>query len=180
MRHILWSMFLVSTLGCNSKPAQADSNQLNSSKNLIQTGCNENYDTLLTRYGNTFDATTMNLSKSLNPDLNLFLLKVDTNCLRSQKEYEKFISLILAKLFLHHLKCCNQSYDLQSMEQDGGKMIVNEFKRMAGYQNQNMEMLSSATVVLFIQKNPDLKEAKEISSLLKMIEKEKARIKKGI
>lgn len=141
--------------------------------------CTTDYDSVLDKYSQSFEPSTIDLSKSLSPTLNLFLLNVDTNCLRKEKKYEVFITIILAKLNYYHLKCCNQGYDLQSMEQGGAKVIINEFKNIAGYKSQRLEMLNSSTVVDFIEHHQALKDNTTLKDILKKIDEEASRIDKG-
>src|SRR5690606_20881172 len=110
MRYVIFLFNFINIWGCNSaqdnKAATKDSN-FNETKNIV---CDQNYDSLLIKYANEFNPTTIDLNSSLSSDLKSFLLSVDTNCLRKQTEYKYFIALILEKLSLYHLKCCNQQY----------------------------------------------------------------------
>ncbi len=144
-----------------------------------QEACNNDYDSLLIKYAIDFKATNLELDKCLSPQLDSFLLHVDTNCLRKQKEYKTFIAIILAKLSIHHLQCCNQGYDLFSMENRGAKIIVDEFRRMSGYQNIHLEMLNSGFIFDFIESDKTLKENPAIKLLIKKHDKEADRIDAG-
>src|SRR5688572_12785321 len=79
---------------------------------------NLNYDSLLLKYSNTFKATEIGLDKCLSEEMSSFILNNDTSFLERRKECKNFITIILAKLYYHHLQCCNQGYDLLSMKND--------------------------------------------------------------
>jgi hypothetical protein len=144
---------------------------------LVTTEC-PSYDSLLTRFADEFEAVEISLDKSLTNTVSDFLNKVDTTCLRTQREYEYFIAEILAKQYLHHLQCCNQGYDLLSMKKKSASIIVREFQVASGMSNPNLEMLNSGVIVDFIEKRPNLKTRGKLSSLLERIKNEQARIEK--
>src|SRR5215831_20612668 len=111
MHYAIFLLIVVNIWGCNS--ASDNKTVLKDQSIEAKTpACNQNYDTSLIRYANEFTAKTIDLNSSLSADLKSFLLSVDSNCLKKQTEYKYFITLILEKLALHHLKCCNQHYDL--------------------------------------------------------------------
>jgi hypothetical protein len=141
--------------------------------------CSEDYDSTLIRYANDFTPKAIELNKTLSDGLASFLLKIDTNCLRQQKAYEKFIAIILSKLYYCNLKCCNQSYDLLFMKKGAARILIGEYERMAGYENQHLEMLSSSTIVGFIKKKPELADDVFVKEILVKIENEERRISKG-
>lgn len=141
--------------------------------------CTDNYDTLLLKYSNQFTAVSIDLGMSLTPELSSFLLKIDTNCLRKQTEYQVFIITILAKLYYYHLVCCNQGYDLYSMTKGASGIIINEFEIIGNYKGKQFEMLNSGNVVEVIEDEKPLKNNKTIQELIKRIKKELARIEIG-
>lgn len=141
--------------------------------------CNNDYDSLLVKYSNSFKATEIDLNKCLSEQEQSFILKVDTNCLEGQKEYKKFIAIILAKLYSHHLQCCNQGYDLLSMKEGAASIIISGFEKLAGYKGRNLEMLNSGTIVDYIDKEPSFKNNKTVQVLREDIRKEVQRIEKG-
>ncbi|HLF47310.1 MAG TPA: hypothetical protein VI548_12855, partial [Chitinophagaceae bacterium] len=126
MRHVIFLFNFISMWGCNSttdnKPVVKDNN-VNEIRQII---CNQDYDSLLLKYADEFTPTTIDLNSSISSDLKSFLFSIDTNCLRKQTEYKYFIALILGKLSLHHLKCCNQHYDLYQMREGSAAVIINE------------------------------------------------------
>lgn len=161
---------LIFLISCQSKlPKNSDSiSKIPDVKKL----CNENYDSVLVKYAKDFKSTYFELSKNLSPELNSFLLQVDTTCLRQQKEYRFFIATILAKLYYYHIVNAHQGYDLQLMEIGGSKVIVEEFKKMAGLDKRRYEILNSDNVVCFIQKDAILSEDTTLKSILKQINAE--------
>lgn len=174
MKLLFFSIQLIFMIGCKNNP---ENNVLNHNKEVLKHQiCKEDYDSSLLKYAYTFVPTTINLSKSISNQLDSFLLHIDTNCLRQQKEFKVFVAIILMKLYYYHLKCCNQGYDLQSMETNGAKIIIVEFKKIAGYQNQHLEMLNSGTIVDFIKSDLELRGNTHIKELLENIEKEVHRI----
>ncbi len=178
MRFLFFLIIVFFISGCNSNNQDKNSSPANVSASKLKV-CNNDYDSLLLKYANDFKASTIDLDESLSPQLDSFLLYADTNCLRKQKEYKTFISIILAKLCLHHLQCCNQGYDLLSMETQGAKVIVVDFRNMSGYQNKHLDMLNSEFIIDFIESDKKLKENAGIKSILTKINKEVDRIEKG-
>lgn len=163
-------------VGCNTSPGRKITNLTNKKQQEI---CNENYDSLMLGYAYDFNAKNIRLDKDLSTGLDSFLIHTDTNCLRKQGEYKFFIAIILSKLCYYHLKCCNQGYDLLSMRNGGAKVIIDEFRRMSGYQNQHLDMLNSEFIIHFIEQDPTLKENSLIKDLLNKLNREERRIEKG-
>jgi len=140
--------------------------------------CNTNFDTTLVRLAKSFCPKGIDVSHSMSNELNQFMLQVDTNCLRRQEKYSFFINVILAKVVLCQLKCCNQHYEMRQ-ERDGATLIVNEFERMAGFQNKRIEFLSSCEVEVYINTTPKLKSNAYLNSIMVKIKKEENRIRSG-
>lgn len=182
MRLLFFSIALIFIFSCNRSSVNNTKDTVSkndTASKVNESICNVDYDSSLLKYANNFKATTIRLDKSLSSELDSFLLFVDTNCLRKQKNYSLFIATVLAKLYCHHLKCCNQGYDLQSLEQGSAKIIIEDFKKMAGYQNQRLDMLNSGTVEDFIESRQDLKSNSQLKEIVKEIEKELTRLDKG-
>jgi hypothetical protein len=180
MRYILFLFNIISICGCNSnQDNKANVKQMNSneSANIV---CDQNYDSILLKYANEFNPKTVDLNNSLSSDLKSFLLSVDTNCLRKQTEYKYFIAFILEKLALHHLKCCNQYYDLYQMKEGAATVIIDEFDNLAGYKEQRLEMLNSGLITDYIESDTMLSANPAIRKVMKAIKAEEHRIEKGI
>lgn len=158
-------------LSCNNS-----SNHFEKSQMTKDTMCNEHYDSTLKELANNFNPTSISLDRSISGKLDSFLLAADTNCLRKQNEYKLFIATILAKQFYYHVSVGHQGYDLQSMEKGAAKIIVEDFKKMAGYQSPQLEMLNSAVIMDFIKKDEHLK--KELADLVSQIEKKSDEVDK--
>src|SRR5687767_1814601 len=180
MRYVIFLFNLVGIWGCNS----ASDNKVvikdigvNEAKNIV---CDQNYDSLLLEYANEFIPTTIKLNSSLSSDLRSFLLSIDTNCLRKQTAYKYFIALILEKLALHHLKCCNQHYDLYQMREGAAAVIINEFNKLAGYEGKRLEMLNSGLIVDYIKSDTMLSTNQAIFNVMNAHESESKRIEKGV
>lgn len=178
MRYVIFLFNLISIWGCNSTP---DNKTVVKDSSVNQTKiCDQNYDSLLLKYANEFTPTTIDLNGSLSSDLKSFLLSIDTNCLRKQTEYKYFIALILEKLALHHLKCCNQHYDLYQMREGPAAIIINEFNRLAGYEGKRLEMLNSGLIMDYIKSDTLLSTNQAIINVMNAYESESKRIEKGI
>lgn len=180
MKYALLFFSFIILYGCNSLNEKRPAIQSNTDKEVKRIICNQNYDSLLLKYANEFTATTIDLNSSLSSDLKSFLLKVDTNCLRKQSEYKYFITLILAKLALHHLKCCNQGYDLYQMREGSAAIIINEFDKMSGSVNEHLEMYESGFVMDYISSDKTLSTNSIIKKVLRQFKAEGARIDKGV
>ena len=179
MRYIIF-LFNLLILGCNSTPntnAVAKDSTVNETKNIV---CNQNYDSLLIKYANEFTPTTIDLNSSLSSDLKSFLLSVDTTCLRKQTRYKYFIALILEKLAFHHLKCCNQHYDLYQMREGAAAIVINGFNKLGGYERQRLEMLNSDLITDYIKSDTMLSNDYSIIKVMDSIEAQRKRIEKGI
>jgi hypothetical protein len=137
--------------------------------------CNTNFDTTLVRLAKSFQPRDLHITESMSNELNQFMLHVDTTCLRKQKMYQFFIVTIWAKIALYQLKCCNQHYEMRP-EKNGAKIILEEFERMAGFQNKHVEFLSSAEAESFIKRTPELYDNPYLRSIMVKIQKESARI----
>lgn len=90
------------------------------------------------------------------------------------------IALILCKLALHHLKCCNQHYDLYQMREGAAAVIINEFNKLAGYEGKRLEMLNSGLITDYIGSDKILSANPTIITVMNAIKSEDKRIEKGI
>lgn len=141
------------------KPEIADNCNQSDSLLLIK-------DRLLLKYANEFKPISIELDKSISNNFRQFIETIDTNCLRHQKEYKPFITIILAKLYAYHEKCCGQGYDIDGMKEGGAKLIVNEFERMIGLANERIEFLNSFRVIDYIVNDETLKQNKTLQKIL--------------
>ncbi len=180
MRIFIFSIILIALSECGS---QTSANHDQEKQNNIVKGkqiCNPADDSLLLKYGNEFTPTDLELDSSLSFDLKKYLSKVDTSCLRKVSNYRYFISMVLAKLYLYHLKCCDQSYDLYQMKTGEAAIIINEYDKVSGYNSQNLEMLSSGTIVEFINNDKILSANPSVHAQLNKIKLEEDRLRRGI
>lgn len=180
MRCFILLLVICAGLSCNS-----DSNRNNfqdRSSKIMATSfvCNQDYDRLLLKYANDFSPTTIDLNGSMSIGLKSFLLSIDTSCLRKQTNYKYFITFILVKLALNHLRCCNQYYDLYQMREGPAAIVINEFNRLGGYSQLWLEMLNSGLVVDYISNEKSLLVNPKIFVVMSGIEAETTRIKKEI
>jgi hypothetical protein len=180
MKVLLIILNLIIAFGCNENGNKAGMYKQDIVDSIvIPKPCNVNYDSILIKYSNNFRVTAINLNKCMTQEFQSFILKADLNCLEKQNEYKNFIAIILAKLYLHHLQCCNQGYDLLSMKEGTATFIINAFEKLAGYNGKNLEMLNSGTIVYYIDKEPSFKGNKTVQRLRENIRKEVKRIEKG-
>jgi hypothetical protein len=180
MRYLLFIFSFISSCGSDSTidyHTFATDSTVNLSKKIV---CNQNYDSSLVRYANDFSPTTIDLNSSLSSDLKSFLMSVDTSCLRKQTKYKYFIALILQKLALHHLKCCNQQYDLYQMREGAATLIINEFNNLAGYEGKRLEMLNSGLITEYIKKDSELSKIPIMKDAINATMEEERRIEKGV
>jgi len=118
------------------------------------------------KYAENFKASTVNIEESLSAELRNFINKIDTNCLRQQKQYKFFIAAIPAKLYVYHIEYGEVGYDLLGMKTGAAKTIINEFQILAGY-NKKLEFLNAGNIVAFVKHDPDLRENKTLHKLIK-------------
>ncbi len=126
-----------------------------------------NYDNLLIKYADSFEAKAVCLDESISAELRNFINKIDTNCLRKQTEYKFFIAAILAKLYVYHIDCCEVGSDLLGMKKGAASIIISEFQILAGYNVRGLEFLESGNIVSYIKHDPELRENKILEKLIK-------------
>jgi hypothetical protein len=148
------------------------------SKTADVSNCTSNYDSAFIKYAEGYQPDSIEFNNSFSGDLDSFLRKTDTNCLRKQNSYEYFVSALIAKHLLYELKCCNQDYDLQQMKEGPGSIIVNEYRRLA-YNNKPQEMLNTGSVIPYIEKNEKLKDNLLLNKILIQVKKQEHRIGSG-
>jgi hypothetical protein len=169
-------ILVISTLkfSCSDNKKSAEKPISPGLRTSIQTDtviCNEQNSDSLADFVKTFKASSIDLSNSISRELASFLQRVDSNCLRRDTMYRVFITGILAKLYLYHLDCCSQAYDLQSMESPPAKVIVNEYRRLLGYlPGQGIEFLNSGKVEDYILNDSILSKNSILKPILKQIE----------
>ncbi len=128
-----------------------------------------NYDKILIRLAGKFIPTSMYLDKSISPELRSFITSIDTSCLRKQKQYKFFVSEILAKLYVYHVKKIEVGANLLSMKTGAAKTIINALQLLTGHQHVR-EFYNSGMVVDFIRKDSLLKKDKKLYALIKDID----------
>jgi hypothetical protein len=126
-------------------------------------------DSLLLGYANDFKPSSIDLDPSISSKFQQFISSIDTNCLRRQKNYKLFITIILTKQYKYHLECCSQGYDLLGMKKGGANLIINEFERLLGIQGQNIEFLNSFKVIDYVYGDDSLMKNEVLNNLLKQI-----------
>lgn len=178
MRYIDLAICFIVIVGCDSSSSNSSVIGKAVSPTTISATCENRYDSLLKTYADQFSATSIDLSQSLSPVLDSFLLSADASCLRKSPEYQRFIGIVLMKLALHHLKCCNQNYDLYQMEKGGATVIIGEFNRMAAF-GQRPEMLNSGHIKSYVSDKPFLARDSTIRQLILAMDAEESRIKKS-
>lgn len=143
------------------------------------TPCKNNFDSVLIKYYNKFKATNIDLTKCISRELDSLILKIDTACLEKQLEYKNLVAIILTKLYIHHLQCCNQGYDLLPMKEGSAKIIISSFQKYSKRDNIKLEMLNSGTIVQYIESDSFFKNNKTIQLLRIKIESEFKRIERN-
>ncbi len=173
---LLLTFLVILITGCHESSNNPTTHNSTYIDTQVSNSCNLSYDSLLIRYSTNFRATAIDLDKCLSQELRSFILKVDTNCLMKQQQYKNFIAIILAKLYRHHLQCCNQGYDLLSMKSNAAGIIINEFEKLAGYYKHEPEILISGSIMDYIDNEQSFQNNKSVKELRKDIEKEEKRI----
>lgn len=138
--------------------------------------CDSLDDSRLLKVAAEFTPTKIELSESLEDSASALITGVQPACFEKMKSTKLVIATLLGKLYLSHLKCCNQGYDLRSMKKGAATIIINRFERMAGYEGKKMEMLNSGRIVDFIQEDLSLRTNTDLQNILKAITKESNRI----
>lgn len=172
MRYFILLLTACTVLSCNADSSRKRLGDGRSKKKATSFVCDQNYDSLLLKHANEFYPTTIDLNGSMSVGLKSFLLSADITCLRRQAEYKYFIALILVKLALHHLKCCNQHYDLYQMREGPAAIVINEFDRLGGYSQSGLEMLNSGLIVDYIRSEKSLITNPEITEVMSGMEAE--------
>jgi hypothetical protein len=171
------ALLVIIAFSCNnSKKESGMKEEYKTGNNNDTVKCKISYDSALLRYSDSFVASTIDLNESLNDEFKNYVLSLDTTCLRQQENYKYFIITMMAKLYLYHLKCCNQGYDLYQMTGNPAKIIINEFERIGKYERSQNEMLNSGMIVDVIAQDSSLKRSEKIDELVKKISVESKRI----
>ena len=170
-------LFITTGIFCCDNHIGKRSSDSKSSGNTSEVigACSTNYDSTLIRMADEFLPKSIDLSQSLPDEMSKFLSSIDTTCFRKQKNSPLFISVVLSKLYLYHLKCCGQGYDLQSMR-GPGSFIVFEFKRLLKVPSSTrLEFLNSFRIVNYIKSVPELTIDARLTPILEEIEREEDR-----
>jgi hypothetical protein len=61
-------------------------------------------------------------------------------------------------------------------EKDGAEVILEEFEKLAGFQNRQTDFLSSYEVEKFVNRTPNLNDNSYLHSIMIKIKKEESRI----
>lgn len=126
-----------------------------------------------------FIPNRIDLSENLTPSLDSFLLYTDSNCLRQASEYPVFVTAILAKQYDYHVVVGHQGYDLQGMEDGGARVLIEEFKRMAGFRKNPSDMLNSYAVITYIQHNDSLRNIPVLKEIVDKVQVDIDTVKKN-
>lgn len=96
---------------------------------------------LLKEYAKNFHPGRIGLNDNISEDLSTEVLNqaIHTN----EMEAYKHFMIILLKQLQFHLKCCNQSYNLNPMAQASAGVIINHFAKKAGPEYVRREFTSS-------------------------------------
>lgn len=179
MRSLIFIFSFIGICSCNPVSDNKDDTNESITDQTSNIVCEQNYDSLLLRYADEFTPSKIELNSSLSPELSSFVLSVDASCLQKQSMFRYFISIVLGKLALHHLKCCNQNYDLYQMRVGASAVIINEFGKLAGYDTQRLEMLNSGLIKDYIEKDTILSTIPAIVKIINAIKTEEKRIEEG-
>ncbi len=86
-------------------------------------------------------------------------------------------NIIYLKQYLHHLKCCNQSYNLEGLFNDKTRVFLDAYVRHNNLVSQ--EGISSRAPYEIVINDPSLMKSRDLKKLVNCIQKEEKRIKKN-
>ena len=117
-----------------------------------------------------FNPRQLNLNSSLleNVELNKFLTKTDKASIRSNEDFDYFITMIVLKQYELHITKFHQSFDLFSMKAGNAGFIVESFVELS-HQPADTKGLKSSVVMDYIASNDKLKNDNTISVIVEKI-----------
>ena len=115
-----------------------------------------------------FTPNSIDINKSMSNELNLFLSKSDSDCIKSNSNYKFFICLVLLKQCYYHKKEYHLSYNLRSMKLGTAKFIIAEYENIS---QDHDEFLSSYSVLNYSKTDSTLMNDREFRKFYDKTEK---------
>ena len=171
--------FAMQLLCCNVDKTNIERNQINKKCDLYDSigSCETNKEDSLfiIHQALSFAPSSLELSKAINEDkqISTIIEKIrEKKMIVSGKCLNKFVLIVLLKMYCYHLNTAHQGFDLLQMcDDDNSKFIVDCFMREASLSDK-IEMLNSGYVYEYFKNNHKKmsKEELEIVSQIKSLE----------
>jgi hypothetical protein len=147
---------------------------------LDTTNLFEKFQTAVGYYDPSKKPVQVDLSKNLGDTLSFYIemLWKNQSLLKDTSKIIKNVDIILLKLYLGHLKCCDQSYDVLSMRTGAAKDILDYFFKFYKIDfTKNHEGMTSGISYIILRKYPEKDDT--ITNLMKSISKQEQLIDNG-
>lgn len=104
------------------------------------------------------------------------------------QDYEQYVALILAKIYLSHLRCCNQSYELRLKNSYFIRLkddpLVYEINYFVNYYDSResdlpVELYTSGIILDWMEQKPGLLSYLQLKEVYQKILAERERIERG-
>ena len=117
-----------------------------------------------------FEANQLNLTNSIiqNTELNNFLKNQDKKNIKSNVNFEYFISMIILKQYEFHITKYHQGFDLFTMRAGNAGFIVSSFVEICNLP-EGTKGVNSSYIIDYISTNEKLKNEPNISIILNRI-----------
>jgi hypothetical protein len=126
----------------------------------------------LVKYATNFKAKQLNLTNSIleNPELNIFLSKIDKSTFKTNPNFDYFITMIVLKQYELHITKFHQGFDLFTMKAGNAGFVVSSFVEISKLP-AGIKGINSTYVLEFIASNNKLKNEPSIAEIVNRINK---------
>jgi len=124
----------------------------------------------LVKYATNFKAKQLNLMNSIleNPELNIFLSKIDKSTFKTNPNFDYFITMIVLKQYELHITKFHQGFDLFTMKAGNAGFVVSSFVEISKLP-AGIKGINSTYVLEFIASNNKLKNEPSITEIVNRI-----------
>lgn len=144
-----------------------------SDRDLLLVSINEDSlsdSSILRSLASSFKPNQLNLTNSIieNVSLNKFLSTEDKVSIKSDKDFNYFITMIVLKQYEFHITKYHQGFDLFTMRAGNASFIVNSFVELS-HLPEGTKSVNSSYILEYIANNQSLKNDSSISEIINRI-----------
>ncbi len=124
----------------------------------------------LVKYATNFKPKQLNLTNSIleNPELNAFLMNKDKSIIKTNSNFDYFITMIVLKQYEFHITKFHQGFDLYTMKAGNAGFIVSSFVEISKLP-VGIKGINSSYILEFIAANDKLKNEPSIVEIVNRI-----------